>query len=238
MKFRSLNINEVQVKIQSIKQGNGAILTLYKDARADMTILDDTIGCMNWKKEHEGNVCKVSIWCDKRGMWVTKSDVGECIDHNGVINEKGQASDAFKRACFNWGIGRELYTAPFIWIKGTVNKFDKYKVTVFKVENGQITGLQIINDKKEVVYQYYPAGEKPVIQQVPTPAPKQEPEKEKETKFDRAIAIKVISSKGTQYQIESQLKYHVINNLDEANDNQLRMIYAYIKKGLKATKQA
>lgn len=110
MEFRALNADEIDVRVQNIaKDSSGVILLLYKDARVDMNILDETVGCENWQREHyecKGNLfCKVGIRT-KSGDWVWKSDCG--IESNAEA-KKGEASDSFKRACFNVGIGRELY---------------------------------------------------------------------------------------------------------------------------------
>lgn len=118
-KFRLLRADEIEARIQSVKS-NGCVVLLYKDARCDMNILDETVGCKNWQRNHEvinGNLfCNVGInFARENGFdnWVWKQDVGT---ESNTEKEKGQASDSFKRACFNWGIGRELYSAPFIWI--------------------------------------------------------------------------------------------------------------------------
>ena len=115
LKFRALRPDEIDVRVQSIsKRGDGAVLLLYKDARVDMALLDEVVGPMRWQREHQlinGNLyCKVSIWDEDIQQWISKSDVG-CESNTEAT--KGEASDSFKRACFNWGIGRELYTAPF-----------------------------------------------------------------------------------------------------------------------------
>lgn len=119
-KFRLLRADEIEARIQSVKS-NGCVVLLYKDARCDMNILDETIGAENWQRNHEvinGNLfCNVGINIKKEDgfdHWVWKQDVGT---ESNTEKEKGQASDSFKRACFNWGIGRELYSSPFIWIK-------------------------------------------------------------------------------------------------------------------------
>ena len=156
MQFRDLSADDIEVRVQSVKD-TGCVLLLYKNARCDMNILDETVGCMNWKREHcrDNANCIVSIWDEKKEQWISKEDTGT---ESNTEAEKGLASDSFKRACFNWGIGRELYTAPFIWIPaGNVqinNKktFDKFSVEKIKVENKRITGLSIINEtlKKRV----------------------------------------------------------------------------------------
>ncbi|MCH3962824.1 MAG: hypothetical protein LKE46_00975 [Clostridium sp.] len=122
-KIRLLKAGEIEVRVQSIKEINnavGCVLLLYKDARVDMKILDETFGITGWRRTHElinGNLfCNIDIWDDEKKEWVRKQDVGV---ESYTEKEKGQASDSFKRAGFNIGIGRELYTAPFIWINLT-----------------------------------------------------------------------------------------------------------------------
>ena len=114
MKFRKLRADEVDCRISTISD-KGLSLLLYKDARCDMNILDETVGPMNWQRSHsrDNANCTVSIYDTEKQIWVSKEDTGT---ESYTEKEKGLASDSFKRACFNWGIGRELYTAPFIWI--------------------------------------------------------------------------------------------------------------------------
>lgn len=113
--FRDLRADEIEVRVAQATE-KGVSLLLYKDARCDQNILDETVGAMNWQRMHtrDNANCVVSLWDDKKQMWVSKEDTGT---ESNTEKEKGLASDSFKRACFNWGIGRELYTAPFIWIK-------------------------------------------------------------------------------------------------------------------------
>ena len=114
-KFRLLRADEIDCRIAQIRE-NGLSLLLYKDARVDQNILDETVGEMNWQKSYSrGNAnCTVSIWDEVKKMWISKEDTGT---ESNTEKEKGLASDSFKRACFCWGIGRELYSAPPIWIK-------------------------------------------------------------------------------------------------------------------------
>lgn len=170
MKFRDLTADEIECRVQSVKQ-NGLVLLLYKNARCDMNILDETVGAENWQREHyecKGNLfCRVGILCETTTMvdspnfthgekninWVWKSD---CGTESNTEAQKGEASDSFKRACFNWGIGRALYTSPFIWVpaeKCNINNgkcYDKFSVEKIRFENGVITGLSILNDSKKV----------------------------------------------------------------------------------------
>ena len=167
-KFRDLRADEIECRVQSVKEypdhpeKNGLVLLLYKDARCDMRILDETVGAENWQREHyecKGNLfCRVGIFCEKKcdqhtfHEWVYKSD---CGTESNTEAEKGEASDSFKRACFNWGIGRELYTAPFTWIPGdkcNIYKgkcYDKFIVEKIIIENHQIVALAIYNTTKK-----------------------------------------------------------------------------------------
>ncbi len=130
MRFRELRADEIDVRVGSVSQ-KGATLLLYKDARCDMNILDETVGPGNWQRDHKevkGNLyCGVGLWDEQKTAWVWKWD---CGTESYTEKEKGEASDSFKRACFNWGIGRELYTAPFTFINcDTEQKGDKYYLT-------------------------------------------------------------------------------------------------------------
>lgn len=114
MEFRLLKENEIDCRVSQIAS-NYCTLLLYKDARVDQNILDETVGCMNWQKRYvrDNANCIVGIWDEEKQQWVEKEDTGT---ESFSEAEKGLASDSFKRACFNWGIGRELYTAPSIFI--------------------------------------------------------------------------------------------------------------------------
>lgn len=164
MEFRTLRADEINCRVNTINE-YGCTLLLYKDARADMNILDETIGAENWQRDHKelkGNIyCGVSIYNPELNDWVTKWDSGA---ESNTEAEKGEASDSFKRACVNWGIGRELYTAPVIKIpkekvklfkndKGKWNTYDKFYVEAIKYSpKGEITHLSIKNDRGERVF--------------------------------------------------------------------------------------
>lgn len=123
-----LSAADIECRVQSVSRAKsgkvGVVLLLYKDARVDMRILDQVFGPGNWQRTHEvinGNLfCNIDIWDRQKGAWVRKQDVG--VESN-TEKEKGQASDAFKRAGFNVGVGRELYTAPFIYVELADNEF-------------------------------------------------------------------------------------------------------------------
>ena len=121
-----LTPNDVELRVSQIQQtsyGTYVTLLCYKDARCDMRILDSVYGPMNWQRSHEmigGNLfCTISIWDKEKQQWISKQDVG--VESNTEAT-KGQASDAEKRAAFNWGIGRELYNAPNIRFKLNENE--------------------------------------------------------------------------------------------------------------------
>ena len=122
-KFRTLRADEIDCRIATATEKEISLL-LYKDARCDMNILDESVGAENWQRHHsrDNANCTVAIWDDSKNQWIEKEDTGT---ESNTEKEKGLASDSFKRACFNWGIGRELYTAPFIWIPAGKCKIEK-----------------------------------------------------------------------------------------------------------------
>ena len=161
--IRLLRHDEIECRVGTISE-KGLSLLLYKDARADMRILDETFGCLNWQRSHQmigsSLYCTVSVWDNDKQQWISKMDVGT---ESYTEKEKGQASDSFKRACVSLGIGRELYTAPFIWVsanKVNIQKkgeklftYDKFHLSNISYnDNREITGLAIVNQNGEVVY--------------------------------------------------------------------------------------
>jgi hypothetical protein len=163
MEIRLLQADEIEVRVQTVKE-KGFSLLLYKDARVDMRILDETYGINGWQRTHEvidGNLfCNIDIWDDIKKCWVRKQDVGV---ESQTEKEKGRASDSFKRAGFNIGIGRELYTSPFIWVqaeeKETYNDKGKFKLspalkfsvkTIEFNDKREIVGLEIVDNKGKV----------------------------------------------------------------------------------------
>jgi len=113
-----LHISKIDFRVQSINKGGYATILAYKDARVDMERLDEVYGPEGWQRKHEfkeGRLyCSVGIYSEKIGQWVWKEDIGT---ESNADSEKGQASDSFKRACVNFGIGREIYGYPIISIK-------------------------------------------------------------------------------------------------------------------------
>ena len=169
--FRLLRADEIECRVATVKQ-NGCSVLLYKDARCDQNILDETVGNMNWQRKHsrDNANCTVGIWDTEKKMWVEKEDTGT---ESYTEKEKGLASDSFKRACFNWGIGRELYTAPFIWItsdKCSITKkgqgyttYDRFDVhSIGYDDEGKINHLIITNRGKKVFVMGKPQEEEPI----------------------------------------------------------------------------
>lgn len=162
--FRELKANEIECRVGTINE-KGLSLLLYKDARCDMNILDESN--VKWQRkhlEHKGVMyCSVGIYDTDIGEWVWREDAGS---ESYTEKEKGEASDSFKRACVNWGIGRALYTSPFIWIpakdcnikagkNGKPVCYDKFIVQIYEVENGEIVKLAIVNTAtKNVVFRH------------------------------------------------------------------------------------
>ena len=217
--FRKLKASEIEARVATVSE-KGCSLLLYKDARVDQNLLDETVGPENWERKHEvigGNLyCTVSIFDEAKDCWVSKQDVGT---ESYTEKEKGQASDSFKRACFNWGIGRELYTAPFIWIdakKGNVNiedgrngkptTYDSFTVkSIGYDKDGNINSLQIYNNKlKKVVYTLGKDDSSPVTEEEQFDNQTEAMKKNKISAADQKILKATIERKGLK--VEEFLK--------------------------------
>lgn len=163
--IRLLRADEIECRIAMINE-KGVSLLLYKDARVDQKILDETFTPFGWKRTHQSIdgilYCTVEIYDKEKGEWIAKQDVGTVSYSE---KEKGQASDSFKRACFNWGIGRELYTAPFIWIpsnKVNIQKkedkfvtYDRFIVRYISFnEHREMQSLLIVDNSGQSVYEW------------------------------------------------------------------------------------
>lgn len=241
LKFRPLTADDVEVRISTVKK-NGVQLLLYKDARVDQNVLDESVGVENWQKKYEmigGNLfCSVGILVDRGAgikEWIWKQDVGV---ESYTEKEKGQASDAFKRACFCLGIGRELYTAPFIWIsadkveikdagKDTYKCYERFAVRSMTVSDGRITALSVINSKGIEVFSYGKRTAQSATQE-PTQVYEQKPMLVTEAE------IKILEAELARTGVAKQVicnAYHV-NDLSEFTLGQ----YNSCKKRLAATK--
>lgn len=227
MKFRKLRADEIDCRI-SICNQYGVGLLLYKDARCDQNILDETVGAMNWQRHHtrDNANCIVEIWDENKKQWVAKEDTGT---ESFTEKEKGLASDSFKRACFNWGIGRELYTAPnmFVFAKDlkTLKKEDwqgkekwtcKDSFVVLKIEyeDEKIVYVKVLNQKN--------GNEIEFGQTVKETTEQQEIEKQK---ID-AVKVKVLKEKCEKEDVaESKiLTLYKVSEFSELNEKQFRHI--------------
>ena len=206
---RLLRADEIEVKIKQVSK-NGAVALLYKTARTDMTVLDEVYGAEKWTvdyKEIKGNLyCGIGIYTENTGL-VWKWDCGIESREDGEGNQKkGEASDAFKRAGFKWGIGRELYTAPFMFLSVPTEEDDNKKAKVvyklkdryqtfyvskIEYEGNTIKSVEIKDNKGTVVY---PSYKKP---QAETPKkPDKTPDKQPENDYQSQLKDLMDNSKG------------------------------------------
>lgn len=166
LKFRNLTADEVEARFGQ-DYGEWITLLLYKNARVDMAILDETVGPMSWQRDHKEikgiMYAGIGIYDDDKGVWVWKWDAGT---ESRTEKEKGEASDSFKRAGVNWGIGRELYKSPAIWLKKKNLVYNeqgklttRFEVTYLESsEDKEVTCLVIVGKNKgrddEVIFKY------------------------------------------------------------------------------------
>lgn len=191
MSIRKLYASEIECRVaQCGKKKDGSAyctILLYKDARVDMRILDEVYGPMNWQREHnligDRLYCTIKVYDPEKGEWICKQDVGT---ESYTEKEKGQASDSFKRAGFNIGIGRELYTAPKIFINLNQGEYresgDKIypNITLDVKEihydgSGNICSLILVDSKGNERYRFG----KPTGNTANTPAPLSAPKSDK-----------------------------------------------------------
>lgn len=164
-----LQANEISCRVQQISE-KGLSLLLYVTSRDGQKRLDEKFGELGWQDRYEvidGDLyCIISVWDSEKKMWISKEDVGTA---SYTAKEKGRASDAFKRACVKHGIGRELYTAPYIWIpsnycniktdsNGKTSTRDKFFVNrISYTSDRKIDELEIVNQNMDVVFKQYPS---------------------------------------------------------------------------------
>lgn len=244
--IRLLRADEIECRIGMINE-KGLSLLLYKDARVDMKILDEVYGQFNWQRKHEvigGNLyCTVSIWDDEKQQWISKMDVGT---KSNTEQEKGEASDSFKRACFSHGIGRELYTAPFIWIsadKTNIQRkneryvtYDKFRVTdIAYNDNREITGLSIVNQDGRAVCSLTEkrAGKagssKPERKQTELPGVDKQEKMKKDTGDNHAAEInKELERTGVA--LDAVLQRYGVKSLQEMDESTYRRAISSLKR--------
>lgn len=224
-----LKAEDIECRIQKITN-EGAVLLLYKTARVDMRILDEVYGEMNWQRYHEvinGNLfCTISVWDSEKSQWVSKQDVGT---ESNAEAEKGQASDAFKRAGFAWGIGRELYDAPFIFVQAPIDKYDRFTVKEIKYSKTErkFTSLVIVDkDGKE---RFRLTGTK-----TERPKAKEPTDKERRQKGIAAISELVKKHKAEQPFADWLKDTMKVESLDGLTVEQLGAVYKGFKKWLES----
>lgn len=246
MKFRRLKASEIDARVSTVTE-NGCSLLLYKDARVDQNILDETVGCLNWQRSHQilGDrlYCTVSIWDEQKGQWISKQDVGT---ESYTEKEKGQASDSFKRACFNLGIGRELYTAPFIWIQsgkvsiseknGKATTYDRFIVDdIGYDEDGNINRLIVrnigstFNKRDDIVFQM---GE-PVTEEQRNVSKYDKVADEKISEVQLKSLITTIENNPDKLGVSALKKKYNVKDLAELKVAQLSEIIRYVNGGAK-----
>ena len=227
-RFRTLRADEIDCRVSQVrKDGKGISLLLYKDARCDQNILDETVGAMNWQRHHtrDNANCIVSIWDEEKKQWIEKEDTGT---ESRTERDKGLASDSFKRACFNWGIGRELYTAPFIMVKAAdcniTNDgkcYDNFTVDTIEYQpDGQreIRHLIIRNEKTGKICFKWQIGERKAapdnepeqmkLQPVPAEVSAMSPEQQAEKERQRKLKEFAMMAYGSAYKEKLQAIYN------------------------------
>lgn len=236
--FRLLRADEIECRVATVKQ-NGCSVLLYKDARCDQNILDETVGSMNWQRKHsrDNANCEVGIWDDIKQMWVWKEDTGT---ESFTEKEKGLASDSFKRACFNWGIGRELYTAPFIWIgsdKCAITKkgqgwttYDRFDVLGIGYDDeGKINHLIITNRGKKVFVMGKPQEEE-VIEKTEDEKAEEDMEKRLEEKITER-EVQVLTNVLKPNQVEWVMEQCNVKKLADLTARQFAQIMDSLNRG-------
>ena len=229
-KIRLLTEDEIECRVAQCgmgKYGAWCTLLLYKDARVDMRILDEVYGQSNWQREHsligDRLYCTISIFDAEKGVWIKKQDVGT---ESNSEPEKGQASDAFKRAAFNVGIGRELYTAPYICGDLEEGEFSTFKdknnkdkvtpklglhVADLGYDNDGNINLLVLMDRRGRVR--YSLGQPMQHQPAPAPQPKQKTLMDQNHKGWQKMCDSVVAG---QYTIQQIAQMYDLPNYAEA----------------------
>ena len=230
MKFRELRTDEVECRVGTCSE-KGVQLLLYKTARVDADILDEAVGSDGWQCEFyecKGTLfCKVGILVERKdgfAEWVWKDDAGA---PSNMEAEKGEASDAFKRACFKWGIGRELYSTPFIWVpasklerhspgkNGKWQCYDRWDVKAIEYEGGRIAGLEIANGKG-TAYSWRERAQKAPTSQPETPRAEETPKRDNSALND--LVKRIAAQNGTKVSDEAKRVVEVYGDPKEKSD--------------------
>lgn len=243
-KFRELRADEIEIRVGTISD-KGITLLLYKDARCDQNILDETVGSMNWQKHYsrDNANCIISIWDSEKKQWVEKEDVGV---ESYAEKEKGLASDSQKRSGFAWGIGRELYTSPFIWIKsdacniqvnskGKKECKDNFVVTKINYDDSRrIIELAIRNEsfKKDVFY--WKKNSK--VSQNPSKVSQSPPEEIRKLSKNEVYELRKLIVVAEQDE-KAVLKKYKVDKLEDLSLQNFTKIYEKLKKFIEKEKK-
>lgn len=231
-KFRLLRADEIECRIQSTKE-KGLSLLLYKTARTDANILDETVGIENWQNDFkvvDGVLYGgIGIYDEEKDRWVWKWDAGT---ESNTEAEKGRASDAFKRAGFKWGIGRELYSAPFIWVSSDKCKiengkcYDKFVVTDIEyTKDNEIATLVITNETKGIVA--FSRGKRTKKEEKKAETPKVETPKSLLVSLDD---LAYITSEATQEELQMVMTSYHLNAIEDLTEEQAKKTIKAINK--------
>ena len=240
LKFPLLTKDDIEVRIgQMNNDKTKASLLLYKDSRTDADILDKVVGAGNWQKKFYvlqgvgiGDnmrsivVCSVGIYDEDKHEWIWKDDSGT---ESNVEQDKGVCSDAFKRASGGscWGIGRELYTAPTIWVK-VQSKYDKFKVaSITYNDKREIKTLEISNENGEIVYSYG-LGKKVAKTSDLTPKNENEPISERNKKLLQDYVGRLTSDKYAPF-FNWLFQNYGVNNVADLTQEQSQEVIGRLK---------
>lgn len=227
---RPLNIDEIEVRVgqQSKNKGQWESLLLYKTARTDKKLLDEFFGEENWQNSFsvikDVLYCTISVWDEDKQQWISKTDAGK---ESNMESEKGEASDAFKRAGFKWGIGIELYDAPQIRVWGdkfNLEDFHSYEVTgLAHDEKGKISFLEVTYKSRNTTSVCFTYGSKKTTKKVADTTPKEEP-KEISIKVEKPTekATQKITSKDLWKECLRKMGYNFSLKSDDAYNINIR----------------
>ena len=233
--MRKLRADEIECRVAQVSS-KGCSLLLYKTARVDRAILDEEFGAMGWQNDFkviDGKMYGgIGVWHNDLDEWIWRWD---CGTESNTEAEKGQASDCFKRAGFKWGIGVELYTAPFIWLNVDVkqeggkwklaNPFTKYSVKSIEYNNDSISNLEIVDDKGNTVYSMGKKVTKPTHK---TEEKVVEPVETIKTDSNVIIAIGLRASNN----MKELLAVYNENKTQIESDPNLKSIFKEVKKAI------
>lgn len=233
--MRKLRADEIECRVAQVSS-KGCSLLLYKTARVDRAILDEEFGTMGWQNDFkviDGKMYGgIGVWSNDLSEWIWRWD---CGTESNTEAEKGQASDCFKRSGFKWGIGVELYTAPFIWLNVEVkqegskwklaNPFAKYSVKSIEYNNDTISNLEIVDDKGNTVYSM---GKKVTKTIQKTEEKVVEPAEKTETNSNDIVAIGLRASNN----MKELLAVYNENKTQIESDSNLKSIFKEVKKAI------